>query len=83
MTQRRSRLGLVIVVVVAVLAWLAVMVWIALQPERTEGSLGVDDETDAGAAAMTRVLEGRGIAVRPAQSMTQLEAELGDRKSVV
>lgn len=76
MTRRRKNIGLLLVVVLVVLAWLGVMIWIALQPERTEGSLGLDDETDFGAAAITSVLEDHGIAVRPAQSMTQLQSEL-------
>ncbi len=76
MTQRRRKTGLVLMIALIVAAWLAVMVWIALQPQRTDGSLGVDDETDDGAAALTSVLEDHGVAIRPVQSMTQLRSEL-------
>lgn len=76
MTTDRKNLGLIIVVILAVAAWLAVMIWIALQPGRDDGILGIDDETPSGAAAITDVLDDYGIDVRPAQSMTQLESEL-------
>lgn len=76
MTTKRKKTGLFLLVSLIVLAWLAVMVWLAQQPQRTEGSLGIDDETNHGAAAVTSVLEEHGIRVRPAQSMTQLESEL-------
>ena len=75
-TASRRKYGLVIVVVLVVLLWLAVMIWLTFQPERTEGSLGIDDKTTHGAAGITSVLEDQGIAVRPAQSMSQLRAEL-------
>jgi len=75
-TVSRRKYGLVIVVVLVVLLWLAVILWLAFQPERTEGSLGIDDKTTHGAAGITSVLEDQGIAVRPAQSMSQLRAEL-------
>lgn len=76
MNQRRRPLGMVLLVGLIVAVWLGVMVWIAVQPERTDGSLGIDDTTDDGGAALTSVLSDHGIAVRPAQSMTQLRAEL-------
>lgn len=76
MTQRRKKVGLIAIVVTVVAVWGAVMIWIALQPQRDDGNLGIDDETDQGAAAITSVLEDHGIAVRPAQSMTQLQSEL-------
>lgn len=76
MTTKRKKTGMILLVSLIVVAWLAVMVWVALQPERTEGSLGIDDKTSHGAAAITSVLEEHGISVRPAQSMTQLEFEL-------
>ncbi|GAA4112468.1 hypothetical protein [Enteractinococcus coprophilus] len=76
MTQQRRRTGLVLLVSLIIAVWLAVMVWIALQPQRADGSLGIDDQTDDGAAALTSVLTDYGIAVRPAQSMTQLRSEL-------
>lgn len=76
MIQRRRKLGLIVLVVAMVAAWLAVMVWLAFQPQRDDGNLGIDDETGPGAAAITTVLEDQGIAVRPAQSMTQLQSEL-------
>lgn len=76
MTTKPKKTGMILLVSLIVVAWLAVMVWVALQPERTEGSLGIDDKTSHGAAAITSVLEEHGISVRPAQSMTQLESEL-------
>ena len=76
MIQRRRKLGLIVLVVAIVAAWLAVMIWLAFQPQRDDGNLGLDDETGPGAAAITHVLEDQGIAVRPAQSMTQLQSEL-------
>ena len=76
MNQRRRPLGMVLLVGLIVAVWLGVMVSIAVQPERTDGSLGIDDTTDDGGAALTSVLSDHGIAVRPAQSMTQLRAEL-------
>src|SRR5690625_896875 len=76
MTTSRKKLGLTLLVVLAIAVWLAIMIWITLQPERTEGSLGIDDEIDNGAAALTRVLEDHGISVQPAQSTTQLRSEL-------
>lgn len=76
MTTKRKKTGMILLVSLIVVAWLAVMVWVALQPERTEGSLGIDDKTSHGAAAITSVLEEHSISVRPAQSMTQLESEL-------
>lgn len=76
MMQRRKKLGLIVLVIAMVAAWLAVMVWLAFQPQRDDGNLGIDDETGPGAAAITHVLEDQGIAVRPAQSMTQLQSEL-------
>ena len=76
MIQRHRKLGLVVVVIAIVTAWLAVMIWLAFQPQRDDGNLGIDDETGSGAAAITDVLEAQGIAVRPAQSMTQLQDEL-------
>lgn len=76
MTQQRRKTGLVLLVSLIVAVWLAVMVWIALQPQRTDGSLGIDDQTDDGAAALASVLTDHGIAVRPAQSMTQLRSEV-------
>ncbi|GAA4474315.1 DUF4350 domain-containing protein [Enteractinococcus fodinae] len=76
MIQRRRKLGLIVLVVATVAAWLAVMIWLAFQPHRDDGNLGLDDETGPGAAAITNVLEDHGIAVRPAQSMTQLQSEL-------
>lgn len=76
MTQRRKKLGPIVLVMTVVAVWLAVMIWIALQPQRDDGNLGIDDETDQGAAAITSVLEDHGITVRPAQSMTQLQSEL-------
>lgn len=76
MIQRHRKLGLVVVVIAIVTAWLAVMIWLAFQPQRDDGNLGIDDETGPGAAAITDVLEAQGIAVRPAQSMTQLQDEL-------
>lgn len=76
MTTKRKKTGMILLVSLIVVAWLAVMVWVALQPERTEGSLGIDDKTNHGAAAITSVLEEHSISVRPAQSMTQLESEL-------
>jgi len=72
----RRKYGLIIIVVLVVLLWLAVMIWLALQPERTEGTLGIDDKTTHGAAGITSVLEDQGIGVQPAQSMSQLRAEL-------
>ena len=75
-TTPRRKYGLILIVSLAVISWLVVMIWIAFQPQRTEGSLGIDDETDQGAAGITSVLEDQGIAVRPAQSMTQLRSEL-------
>lgn len=74
-TPRRQNV-LILVVALAVTSWLAVMIWIAFQPQRTEGSLGLDDETNRGAAGITSVLEDQGISVRPAQSTTQLRNEL-------
>lgn len=79
MTTRRKNVGLILLVVLVVATWLAVMIWIALQPHRDDGILGLDDETASGAAALTDVLEDHGIEVRPAQSMTQLESELNRR----
>src|SRR5690625_4096119 len=76
MTTKRKKTGMILLVSLIVVAWLAVMVWVALQPERTEGSLGIDDKTSHGAAAITSVLEEHSISVRPAQSVTQLESEL-------
>ena len=76
---RTKSIRLVVLVVVVVAAWLAVMVWIALQPNRDDGSLGLDDETPSGAAAIVDVLQDRGIEVRPAQSTTQLASELDRR----
>lgn len=76
MTPGRRKFGLSMIVTLVVVAWLAVMTWIALQPQRDDGSLGIDDETTDGAAAITSVLEDQGIAVRPAQSMTQLRSEI-------
>lgn len=75
-TQRR-KYGMIMIVSLAVISWFVVVVWIALQPDRTEGDLGLDDETNYGAAGITSVLEDQEIAVRPAQSMTQLRNELG------
>src|SRR5699024_12195844 len=75
----RQNVGLILLVVLVVATWLAVMIWIALQPHRDDGILGLDDETASGAAALTDVLEDHGIEVRPAQSMTQLESELNRR----
>lgn len=83
MIKRRKNLGLILIVSVVVAVWLAVMIWIALQPERADGSLGIDDETDNGAAAITSVLEDHGVAVYPAQSMTQLQSELGRNPDAV
>lgn len=76
MTTTRRKTGLVLVIALIVAIWLAVMVWISMQPARTDGSLGLDDQTDDGAAALTSVLTDHGITVRPAQSMTQLRSEL-------
>ena len=76
MTTTRRKTGLVLVVALVVAIWLAVMVWISMQPARTDGSLGMDDQTDDGAAALTSVLDDHGIDVRPAQSMTQLRSEV-------
>lgn len=75
-TTSRRKYGLILIVSLVVISWLVVMVWLAFQPQRTEGSLGIDDETDQGAAGITSVLEDHGVAVRPAQSMTQLRGEL-------
>lgn len=75
-TLPRRKFGWITVVCLVVLAWLAVLTWLTLQPQRTEGSLGIDDETTQGAAGITSVLDDQGIAVRPAQSMTQLRSEL-------
>src|SRR5699024_414444 len=44
--------------------------------QRAGGSLGIDEETGPGAAGITSVLEDQGIAVRPAQTMSQLRNEL-------
>ena len=76
MTTTRRKTGLVLLVALIVAIWLAVMVWISMQPARTDGSLGIDDQTDDGAAAVTSVLTDHGITVRPAQSITQLRSEL-------
>lgn len=73
---RRKTFGLIMIVVLVVAVWLGVMIWIALQPQPDDGSLGIDDEDTYGGAAITSVLEDQGIAVRPAQSMTQLRSEL-------
>lgn len=75
-TLPRRKYGWITVVGLVILAWLAVITWLTLQPQRTEGSLGIDDETPQGAAGITSVLDDQGIAVRPAQSMTQLRSEL-------
>lgn len=75
-TVPRRKLGWITVVSLVIVAWLAVLTWIAFQPQRTEGDLGIDDETNQGAAGITSVLENQGIAVRPVQSMTQLRSEL-------
>src|SRR5699024_5527891 len=75
-TTPRRKYGLILIVSLAVISWLVVMIWIAFQPQRTEVSLGIDDETDEGGAGITSVLEDQGIAVRPVQSMTQLRSEL-------
>lgn len=76
MTTRRGTRSIVLWVILALAGWLAVMIWIALQPERAEGKLGIDDETPDGAAAITSVLADHGVTVRPAQSLTQLRSEL-------
>ena len=76
MTKSRRKTGLMLLIALIVAIWLAVMVWISMQPARTEGSLGIDDQTNDGAAALTSVLSDHGIAVHPAQSITQLRSEL-------
>ena len=51
MTKSRRKTGLMLLIALIVAIWLAVMVWISMQPARTEGSLGIDDQTNDGAAA--------------------------------
>lgn len=75
-TVPQRKYGWITAVSLVVLAWIALLTWLAFQPQRTEGSLGLDDETNLGAAGITSVLQDQGIAVRPAQSMTQLRSEL-------
>lgn len=77
-TTPRRKYGWILVVSLVIVSWLAVMIWLAMQPQRTEGSLGIDDETAQGAAGLTSVLEDQGVAVRPAQSMSQLRSELNN-----
>ena len=75
-TVPQRKYGWITAVSLVVLAWIALLTWLAFQPQRTEGSLGLDDETNLGAAGITSVLQDQDIAVRPAQSMTQLRSEL-------
>src|SRR5690625_482960 len=76
MTTSRNKLGLTLLVVLAIAVWLGIMILMKVQPERIEGSLRIDDEIDNGAAALTRVLAAHGISVQHAQSTTQLRSEL-------
>ncbi|GAA2026646.1 DUF4350 domain-containing protein [Yaniella flava] len=75
-TRPRRKFGLISVVALVVVVWLVIMIWIAVQPQRAGGSLGIDEETGPGAAGITSVLEDQGIAVRPAQTMSQLRNEM-------